>query len=61
MNNDREKFKMKGAIGMALYPKYQKMMDSGMYESIEEMCNQLCLNYDDVFDYADMDEEEDDD
>lgn len=52
---------MKGAIGMALYPKYQKMMDSGMYESIEEMCNQLCLNYDDVFDYADMDEEEDDD
>lgn len=34
-----------------LYPKYQRLMDSGEYISIEEMCNDLCLNYDDVYDY----------
>ena len=34
-----------------LLPKYQKMMDDGEYDSIEEMCNDLGLNYDEVFDY----------
>ena len=43
---------------MALYPEYQRLIDSGEYSSVEEMCNRLCLNYDDVYDYSD--EEEDD-
>lgn len=43
---------------MALYPEYQKLLDRGEYTSVEEMCNRLCLNYDDVFDYSDMDDEE---
>ena len=34
---------------MALYPEYQKLLDRGEYDSVEEMCNRLCLNYDDVF------------
>lgn len=45
---------------MALYPKYQRLMDQGEYSSIEEMCNRLGLNYDDVFDYKDLDFEDDD-
>lgn len=45
---------------MALLPKYQKLMDRGEYSSIEEMCNDLCLNYDDVFDYDDEEDEDED-
>lgn len=43
---------------MALYPEYERLMRNGTYESIEEMCNDLCLNYDDVFDYADEEDED---
>lgn len=31
-----------------LYPKYQRIMEEEEYSSIEEMCNDLALNYDDV-------------
>ena len=44
-----------------LYPKYQRLMDNGEYESVNEMCNALCLNYDDVYDYSDEEEEDEDD
>lgn len=42
-----------------LLPQYQKMLDSGEYDSIEELCNSEGLNYDDVYDtepreYADV-------
>ena len=43
---------------MALYPKYEKLMDRGEYCSVEEMCNDLCLNYDDVYDYSDEEDDE---
>ena len=38
---------------MALYPEFQRLIDSGEYSSVEEMCNHLCLNYDEVYDYSD--------
>lgn len=38
-----------------LYPEYDKMMEDGLYDSINEMCNDLGLNYDEVFDYSDED------
>lgn len=53
-----DKIKNKEVTIMALYPEYQRLIDSGEYSSVEEMCNRLCLNYDDVYDYSD--EEEDD-
>ncbi len=37
-----------------LYPKYERLMSRGEYESVEEMCNDLGLNYDDVYDYSDL-------
>ena len=36
-----------------LYPEYSKMMEDGLYDSINEMCNTLGLNYDEVYDYSD--------
>lgn len=43
---------------MALLPYYERLMASGEYFSVEEMCNQLGLNYDDVYedDLADDDD-----
>jgi len=29
--------------------KYEKMLESGEYESIQELCNDLGLNYDDLY------------
>ena len=29
------------------------MMEDGLYDSINEMCNTLGLNYDEVYDYSD--------
>ena len=45
---------------MALLPEYDRLLERGEYDSIEELCNALGLNYDDVFDYADLDDEEED-
>lgn len=45
---------------MALLPRYERLMERGEYETVEEMCNALCLNYDDVYDYSDMDDEDED-
>lgn len=33
-----------------LLPEYQRMMDEGDYDSIEEMCNAEGLNYDEIYD-----------
>lgn len=33
-----------------LLPEYQRMMDNGDYDSIEEMCNAEGLNYDEIYD-----------
>lgn len=37
-----------------MYPEYRKMLESGRFDSVEELCNQLALNYDDVYDYDAM-------
>lgn len=42
-----------------LLQRYQALMDRGEYVTVEEMCNDLCLNYDDVYDYSDEEDEED--
>ena len=34
-----------------LFPYYERLLRSGEYDSVEEMCNILGLNYDDVYDY----------
>ena len=43
---------------MGLLPYYERLMESGEYSSVNEMCNQLGLNYDDVYedDLADDDD-----
>lgn len=35
--------------------KYEKMLEKGEYSSIDELCNDLMLNYDDL--YEDDDDE----
>lgn len=35
----------------SLFPEYKKMMEDGRFDSVEQLCNRLCLNYDDVYDY----------
>ena len=51
--------------GPELYPYYAKLINNGVYDSVEEMCNALALNYDDVYDYDSyaerMDREDDED
>ncbi len=37
-------------VSGGLLPQYQAMIDSGEYESVEELCNDLGLDYDDVYD-----------
>lgn len=37
--------------GPNLYPRYERLLRNGEYDSVEEMCNALGLNYDDVYDY----------
>jgi len=39
-----------------MYEKYERLLASGRYDSIEEMCNDLCLNYSDLY-YDDEDDE----
>lgn len=36
--------------------KYERLLASGEYDSVDEMCNDLCLNYSDLYE----DEDEDD-
>lgn len=38
--------------------KYERMLESGEYESIQELCNDLGLNYDDLYEDEKDDEEE---
>ena len=46
----------KGAIILGgLYPEYEKMMENGEYDTVTDMCNDLGLNYDEVYDYSDED------
>lgn len=33
----------------------------GNYDSVEEMCNDLALNFDDVYDYSDLERQDDED
>lgn len=42
-----------------MYPNYSDML--GNFDSIDDMCNQLGLNYDDVFDYDNYENEDSDD
>ena len=37
-----------------LYPKYKKMLDSGEYETLDDLRIALGLDYLDVFEYIDM-------
>lgn len=32
-----------------MFPEYEKMLDQGVYENEEELCNQEGLNYDDLY------------
>lgn len=41
---------------MALYPEYERELAN--YDDVEDMCNQLGLNYDDVFDYSEFEDED---
>ena len=41
-----------------LRDEYYDVVDD--YDNEEDMCNQLGLNYDEIYDYEDEDEEEDD-
>ena len=41
---------------MKLYPEYERQLQN--FDSVEDMCNQLCLNYDDVYDYSEEEEED---
>ncbi|MDP4528882.1 hypothetical protein Q3O59_07530 [Alkalimonas delamerensis] len=40
-----------------LYDNYQEMLDNGTYSSLEELCNQEGINYDDAFKDVDCCEE----
>ena len=42
--------------GPNLYPMYERLLQNGEYDSVEEMCNALGLNYDDVYDYDEYSE-----
>lgn len=42
---------------MPLYPRYEQLLESGEYSSVEEMCNALGLNYDDVYDNSENEED----
>lgn len=35
---------------------YERLLDSGEYESVDEMCNDLCLNYSDLYEDEEDDE-----
>jgi ribosome assembly protein YihI (activator of Der GTPase) len=39
-------------------PRYQKMLDEGLYVSIEELCEDLGLDYEDVYDDSDFEDDE---
>jgi len=42
-----------------LYPEYQEMINNGVYDSVEELCNGECLNYHEVYDYDTPEDDED--
>lgn len=41
-----------------MYRKYERMLERGEYDSINEMCNDLGLNYDDLYENEKDDDEE---
>lgn len=43
----------------AMYPEYEKMLDQGIYENEEDLCNGEGINYDDL--YMEENDEEDED
>lgn len=45
-------------MAVKMIEKYQRMLDSGKYDSVEEMCNAEGLNYSDIY-YDDSDDEDD--
>lgn len=49
-NCDRDDEEDEIELDGGLLPKYQKLMDNFEYETVNEMCNDLSLNYDDVYD-----------
>ena len=42
--------------GPNLYPRYERLLRNGEYDSVEEMCNAFGLNCDDVYDYDEYSE-----
>lgn len=43
-------------MNFRLLPEYEAELDSGNYDDVEDMCNQLGLNYDEVYDYGEAEE-----
>lgn len=43
-------------MAVKMIEKYQRMLETGRYDSEEEMCNELGLNYSDIY-YEESDEE----
>jgi hypothetical protein len=39
-------------MGFNLTDEYEEEYERGGYDDVEDMCNQLGLNYDDVYDYS---------
>ena len=44
-------------MGFNLTDEYEEEYERGGYDDVEDMCNQLGLNYDDVYDYDSHDDE----
>ena len=42
---------------MALEREYERMLERGEYDSVEELCNDLGLNYEDVYEEPSEDDE----
>ena len=42
-----------------MYSAYEEMLDSGEYEDIDELCNDLQLNVDDLYEDNTEDDDED--
>lgn len=40
---------------MGMISEYEDMLSRGEYESEDELCNDLCLNHDDLYDEEDDD------
>ena len=44
-------------MGFNLTDEYEEEYERGGYDDVDDMCNQLGLNYDDVYDYDSHDDE----